>query len=69
MELKSVLNGVTDKNFSFITMDSLMKELKVSYSTMRRMMLEGLPHYKRGKKIYFNPNKVQDWFDKKYQVV
>ena len=69
MELKNVFDSVKDKNFSFITMDSLMEELEVSYSTMRRMMLEGLPHYKRGKKIYFNPDKVQSWFDDKYQVV
>tara|TARA_R110001592_G_scaffold332805_2_gene616389 strand:+ start:547 stop:759 length:213 start_codon:yes stop_codon:yes gene_type:complete len=69
MELKSVFEKVTNKNFSFVTMDSLKDELDMSYSTIRRMMLEGLPHYKRGKKIYFNPNKVQDWFDEKYKVV
>jgi len=50
-------------------MENLMNEMDVSYSTLRRMMLEGLPHYKRGKKIYFNPNKVQNWFDDKYSVV
>ena len=69
MELTNVFNKVKDKDFSFVTMDSLMEELKISYSTMRRMRNEGLPHYKRGKKIYFSPNKVQDWFDKKYQIV
>jgi len=69
MDLKNVFDSVTEKNFSFVTMDSLMGELKVSYSTLKRMMNEGLPHYKRGKKIYFSPNKVQDWFDEKYQVV
>jgi hypothetical protein len=36
---------------------------------MRRMMMEGLPHYKRGKKIYFNPNKVHEWFDDNYKVM
>jgi|TARA_Y100000294_G_scaffold123762_1_gene115140 hypothetical protein len=69
MELTSVFNKVKDKDFSFVTMDSLMEELKVSYSTMRRMMMEGLPHYKRGKKIYFNPNKVHEWFDNNYKVM
>ena len=67
MDLTSVFNKV-DKNFSFITMESVLEELDVSYSTLKRMMNEGLPHYKRGKKLYFNPTKVQDWFDKKYQV-
>ena len=67
MELTSVFSKV-EKNFSFITMESILEELDVSYSTLKRMMNEGLPHYKRGKKLYFNPTKVQDWFDKKYQV-
>ncbi len=69
MELQSVFDKVKDKSFPYVTMDNLMNELDVSYSTMRRMMLEGLPHYKRGKKIYFNTDKVQSWFDEKYQVV
>lgn len=68
MDLTSVFNKV-DKNFSFITMESVLEELDVSYSTLKRMMNEGLPHYKRGKKLYFSPTKVQDWFDKKYKVV
>ena len=68
MDLTSVFNKV-DKNFSFITMESVLEELDVSYSTLKRMMNEGLPHYKRGKKLYFNPTKVQDWFDKKYKVI
>ena len=58
MDLTSVFNKV-DKNFSFITMESVLEELDVSYSTLKRMMNEGLPHYKRGKKLYFNPTKVQ----------
>ncbi len=69
MDLTTVFNGVKDKNFSFITMESILEELDVSYSTLKRMMNEGLPHYKRGKKLYFSPTKVQDWFDKKYKVV
>tara|TARA_B100000519_G_C14241380_1_gene437493 strand:- start:2050 stop:2262 length:213 start_codon:yes stop_codon:yes gene_type:complete len=69
MDLQGVFDKVEDKTFSFITMESLMKEMDVSYSTIRRMMLEGLPHYKRGKKIFFNPNKVQSWFDDKYSVI
>ncbi|MDA8753840.1 helix-turn-helix domain-containing protein [Candidatus Marinimicrobia bacterium] len=69
MELQSVFDKVKDKTFPYITMENLMTEMDVSYSTLRRMMLEGLPHYKRGKKIYFNPNKVQNWFDDKYSVV
>ena len=68
MDLTSVFDKVKDKNFSFITMESVLDELDVSYSTLKRMMNEGLPHYKRGKKLYFNPSKVQDWFEKKYQV-
>ena len=45
-----IFDKVKDKSFPYVTMDNLMNELDVSYSTMRRMMLEGLPHYKRGKK-------------------
>jgi|TARA_B100001964_G_C13832343_1_gene422157 hypothetical protein len=69
MELTNVFNKVKDKDFSFVTMDSLMEELKISYSTMRRMRNEGLPHYKRGKKIYFNLNKVHEWFENNHKVM
>ena len=56
-------------SLSLLTMESMLNRLQVSYSTLHRMMKEGLPHYKRSQKVYFSPDKVQDWFDKKYQVV
>ena len=54
---------------AYISKKDAKDVLNISYSTLKRMMNEGLPHYKRGKKLYFSPTKVQDWFDKKYKVV
>ena len=68
MKLENTTKPENDR-LLLLPMESMMDKLQVSYSTLYRMMKEGLPHYKRSQKVYFNPDKVQDWFDKKYQVI
>ena len=57
-----------DKTISLVSLDSLHKELECSYSSICRFCKDGLPHYKRGKKLWFNRDKVLNWLEENYSV-
>jgi hypothetical protein len=53
---------------SLISLETLQKELECSYSSIWRFCNDGLPHFKRGKKLWFNKNKVYNWLEENYSV-
>lgn len=57
----------SENRLPILTLELLKQQLDVSYSTIKRMMNEGLPYYKRGHKIFFHKDKIQNYLDQKYQ--
>ena len=66
----SITQNIKDENktISMVSLDSLQKELECSYSSIWRFCKDGLPHYKRGKKLWFNKDKVFNWLEENYSV-
>ena len=48
----------SENRLPILTLELLKQQLDVSYSTIKRMMNEGLPYYKRGHKIFFHKDKT-----------
>ena len=47
-----------------LNIDDLSKELKVHNNTIYSWIKNGMPHFKKGRVIRFNLNKVMEWLEK-----
>lgn len=51
-------------SMKFIDLKSLSKQTTLSISTLRKLIRDGLPHYRVARKILIDPDEFADWFQR-----